>query len=66
MMKDFISDMASLLDGRTVAHRGNLQLNVGSLSAEPVSLPVLVDLGWFSLPLCRQTEYQLCGACCVK
>jgi hypothetical protein len=66
MMKDFISDMNSLLDGRTVVHRENLQLNVDSLSSEPVSLLVLVDLGWFSLPLCRQTEYQPCGAFCVK
>lgn len=65
-MKDLISGMSSLLDGRTVASRGNLWLNVGSHSTESVSLPMLVDLGWVSLSSCRWTECLLCGVYYMK
>lgn len=65
-MKDLISGMCSLLDGRTVACGGNLWLVVGSHSTEPVSLPLLVELGWVSLSSCRWTECLLCEAYYIK
>jgi hypothetical protein len=60
-MKDFISVMNGPLDGRTAACRVNLWQNMGSLLGEPVSLPVLVDLGWASLCLhvVRQSIYYV-------